>query len=292
MSFWSRAFVALLGIVFLISTGPSAYRTVVSWVTLEEESKRDDEVTSPERARELAAKGQREQLISFREALREISAGPFDLYAIGVGQVTLKDPEDIPDATVTVQGSRQQSKDLTTTAPITVVSRSDCDTYPISGRFNNILLFDKRKDTFLTVFDKRVAISAFLPGCRTTRPVIWIRAVEKDTDGDGRLDWNDDEVFYVYALDNRSLHRVPLPHMRIEEVWTVPDVGYLLVKCRVDRNQDGEFDRGYGDEEEEPTTIMRIDLKTFATTPFVPAPVVSNLQRILEGRAQEGAPPP
>lgn len=286
MSWWSRAFIALLGIVFLISAGPSAYRTVAGWIEGVDAWRRDDDkVTSPERAKELVAKGQREQLISFRDPLREINVAQFDLYALGVGQVTLKDPEDIPDHKVTVSGASTPRKEFTSNSPVAVVSGPDCASYPISGRFNNIVLFDKKKELFLTVFDKRVSISSFLGACRTTRPVIWIRAVEEDTDGDGKLDGNDIEALYIYALDDRSLHRVALPHLEVEEIWTVPDVNYLLVKCRVDRNKDGEFDRGYGDEEEEPTTIMRIDLKTFEARPFVPADVASNLQRILEGRA-------
>src|SRR5262245_39459739 len=155
MSFVSRAFIALVGIVLLISFGPGAYRTAESWIVGENASWwRGDDVKSPERVEELVAKGQRDQLISFRNALQSIGEQKAGLYAIGVGQVNLPEPENIPGVTVT--GRRSESKDYTSTSPVTVVDgNGESAPYPIYGQFNNIVLFDKKKDTFTTLFDKR-----------------------------------------------------------------------------------------------------------------------------------------
>ena len=98
----------------------------------------------------------------------------------------MKDPEDIPDARVTVTGSRQPQKNLTTTAPGSPAEGSEQAPYPITGEFNNIVLFDKKTEEFTTVFEQRVAISSFQFGWRTTRPVVAIFAAEKDTDGEDR----------------------------------------------------------------------------------------------------------
>ncbi len=287
MAFISRAFIALIGIVFLISAGPGAYRTAQSWLVGDDSTWwRGDDVIAPKRVEELAAKGQREQLISFRDALRGIGQQSAELYAIGVGQVNLSEPENIPGVTVT--GSRQSTSNFTSSAPVTVVGEDgDTPPYPIYGRFNNIVLFEKKKDAFTTVFEKRAAISSFQVGWRTSRPVLAIFVAEVDTDGDGALSDSDMEVLYVYALDDKTLHRIPLDNMHADSVIGIPNADYLLVQYRVDRDKDGQIQGSRGRDEEEPTTIMRVDLKTFAVKPFVPTDVAANLQRILEGRAEQ-----
>jgi hypothetical protein len=283
MTFVVRVLVALAAIAFLISNGPSAYRTAKNWINeAAAEKPPGADVTSLERVKELVGKGQREQLVSFHDELQEVAAGSTQrFYALGVGQVTLGAPEAIPDMEIEIRG-RVQTEELINPLP-RVMSEADCERYPISGSFNNILLFDKKQETFTTVFDKRVSISQYQASCRTSRPALWMSVAEVDTNGDEKLGAGDLEVLYVFALDDKTLHRIQLEGMRIMDVWAVPDVGYLLVQCRVDRNKDGKF----GTNVEEPTTIMRIDLKTFVATPFVPADVVTNLQRMLEGRGAE-----
>lgn len=287
MSFISRAFIALIGIVFLISAGPGAYRTAQSWLVGDDSTWwRGDDVIAPKRVEEMAAKGQREQLISFRDALRGVGQQSAELYAIGVGQVNLREPENIPGVTVT--GSRQSTSNFTSSAPVTVVGEDgDTPPYPIYGQFNNIVLFEKKKDAFTTVFDKRAAISSFQVGWRTSRPLLAIFVAEADTDGDGTLSSSDMQVLYVYTLDDKMLHRIALENMHAGSIIGIPNADYLLIQYRVDRNKDGEIQGSRGRDEEEPTTIMRVDLKTFAAKPFVPTDVAANLQRILEGRAEQ-----
>jgi hypothetical protein len=292
MSLVSRAFIALIGVVFLLYAGPSAYRTAESWL-VGNDSKwwRGDDVIAPERVEELVAKGQRQQLISFRNALQSIGDQSAELFAIGVGQVNLPEPENIPGVTVT--GSRQSRNEYTSSSPVTVVDQDgESAPYPIHGQFNNIVLFEKKKDAFTTVFEKRTAISSFQAGWRTSRRLLAIFAAEADSDGDGVLSSNDIAVLYVFTLDDKTLHRVSLENTHADRIIGVPNADYLLVQCRVDRNKDGEIQGSRGRDEEEPTTIMRVDLKTFAVTPFVPSDVAGNLQRILEGRAEPAGPQP
>jgi hypothetical protein len=283
MTFLVRVPVALAAIAFLISSGPGAYRTARGWV--------DQAVgvpvptvslSSPDRVEALVVKGKREQLISFRYDLEELAAdATHRFYALGVGQVTLKSPEDIPDGEISVTG-RSNTEELISTLP-SVITEDYCERRAITGEFNNVLLFDKKQDAFTVVFDKRVAVLAFQTTCRATRPALILWAVEDDTNGNGTLGEGDREQLYLFALDDKTLHRIALDHMQVVNVWNVPDAGYILMQCQVDRDKDGQFG-GYN---REPTTIMRLDLKTMAMTPFVPADVVSGLQRILEGRGAD-----
>lgn len=279
MTFLVRVLVALAALAFLISNGPQAYRTAKGWVE-QGEGLPTVSVTSPDRVKGLVAKGQREQLVSFRYDLEELAAdATHRFYALGVGQVTLKSPEDIPEP-LSITG-RTNTEELISTLP-SIMTEDDCERRPITGEFNNVLLFDKKQDAFAMVFDKRVAVRAFQTTCRAARPALIAWAVEDDTNGNGTLGEGDREQLYVFALDDKTLHRVALDNMWIVNVWNVPDAGYVLLQCQVDRDKDGKFSY-----DEEPTTIMRLDLKTLRATPFVPADVVSNLQRILEGRGGE-----
>ncbi|NOT40587.1 MAG: hypothetical protein HOP13_08850, partial [Alphaproteobacteria bacterium] len=102
-------------IVFLLALGPQAWSTVKSIAGLSDwDWWQADPMTAPERAKELADKGLREQLITFddMESIEyRYSARPetqrYDIYAIGVGQITLNEPEsnEVVEK-VTVTGTR------------------------------------------------------------------------------------------------------------------------------------------------------------------------------------------
>jgi hypothetical protein len=170
-----------------------------------------------------------------------------------------------------------------TTPTETFEVRAACNRYPITGSFNNVLLYDKTQDAFTTLFDRRVAIRSFQATCRASRPAVMVLAAEQDTNGDGALTSGDDDVLFVFSLDDKSLHRIALEHLQILDVSNMPDTGFVLVRARTDRDKDGKFVGKI----EEPITVMRVDLKTFEVRPFVPADVVTNLQRVLEGQTPE-----
>lgn len=282
--------VFIVVVVFLLAEGPQALTTAKSWLGLYDWSWRaPDPVTSPERARELADKGLRDQILTFEdlEALEYRHGGRadsqrYDIYAIGVGQLTLNEPEsDRRVDKVVVTGSRvsKSEEDLP--------AASSLPTSPISGRFNNVLIFDRRDGRFTKLFDKRLAVSAFQYGWRTTPEVLIIFANERDTNKDGRLDDDDLQDIYVFTFADKKMHKIDVAGINPQEIVAIPDVDYVVVKALRDRNNDGQTytnnDYPRKDLEPEPAVLIRIDLKTMKASSFVPEDILENLQRTLDG---------
>lgn len=277
-------------VVFLLAQGPQALSTARSLLGLDRwDWWQADPVTAPERAKELADKGLREQLITFddMESIEyRYSARPdtqrYDIYAIGVGQLTLNEPESNKKVEkVTVTGTR------ITTLPENMPAASTLPTSPISGRFNNVLIFDRRDGKFTKLFDKRLAISEFQYGWRTTPEILVIFANERDTNKDGRLSSVDLQDIYIFTFSDKKMHKIEAAGLTPVELIAIPDVDYIVVKARRDRNKDGRAYAGdtypKEDLEPEPTVLVRIDLKTMKASSFVPDDMLENLQRTLDG---------
>ncbi|NOT42850.1 MAG: hypothetical protein HOP13_20410 [Alphaproteobacteria bacterium] len=188
---------------------------------------------------------------------------------------------------VTVTGTR------ITTLPEDMPDASTLPTTPITGRFNNVLIFDRRDGKFSKLFDKRLAISEFQYGWRTTPEVLVIFANERDTNKDGKLSSVDMQDIYIFTFADKKMHKVDAAGLNPLELMAIPDVDYVVVKARRDRNNDG---RAYGgdsypkeDLEPEPTVLIRIDLKTMKASSFVPDDMLENLQRTLDGSKPSSA---
>jgi hypothetical protein len=282
--------------VFLLALGPQAWSTAKSLAGFSDwDWWQADPVTAPERAKELAAQGLREQLITFDEIESieyRYGARPetqrYDIFAIGVGQITLDKPESNDEVEkVTVTGTRLPD-------PAKLPDASTLPTSPISGRFNNVLIFDRRDGKFIKLFDRRLAISEFQYGWRTTPEVLVIFANERDTNKDGKLSSVDMQDIYVFTFADKKMHKVEVAGVTPIELMAIPDVDYVVVKARRDRNNDGRAYSGDSypkeDLEPEPTVLIRIDLKTMKASSFVPDDMLENLQRTLDGSKLPSTP--
>jgi len=290
--------VFIVVVVFLLAQGPQALSTAKSWLGLYDWNWRaPDPVTSPERAKELADKGLREQILTFDdlEALEYRYGGKadtqrYDIYAIGVGQLTLNEPEsDRSVEKVVVTGSRipAREEDLPAAASL--------PTSPISGKFNNVLIFDRRDGHFTKLFDKRLAVSAFQYGWRTTPEVLIIFSNERDTNKDGKLSGADLQEIYVFTFADKKMHKIDVAGINPQEIMAIPDVDYVVVKALRDRNDDGQTytNNSYPrkDLEPEPSVLIRIDLKTMKASSFVPEGMLQELQKTLDGPKSPPPPP-
>jgi hypothetical protein len=284
-------------VVFLLAQGPQAWNTARSWLGFDDWRWWErDAVTAPERAKEFVKKGLREQLISFEEGLTAIeyrtdgrsNTQRYDLYVVGVGQLTLGKPESNEKVEkVVVTGSRIKVLDE---------NRPDANTLPtepISGQFNNVIVFDRRAGDFTKLFDKRIAVSEFQYGWRTKPEVLIVFATDRDSDKNGRLDDDDLQDVYIFTFADKKLHKIEMESIDPDELINIPDADFVVIKARRDRNKDGRatgrYDRDAGDPE--PSVLIRIDLKTMKASSFLPDTMIEDLQRTLDGSKSAAASP-
>jgi hypothetical protein len=268
----------VITVVVVLAMGDQALMTAQMWSGIYDWRYYVNPVTSTERAASLESKGLREQIISFDEVTNLKGALPAgDVFAIGVSQVTLRKPEVI--------AGRPQFRPR---AMETVIDTSGTfPTPPVTGDFNNVLIFDRRTGQFTKVFNARAAISRFQYGWRTTPEVLVLFGTDTDANRDGLLDANDRESAYVYSLADKRLHKIDVPNVDFYELIAIPDVDYVVVRGVVEREPSSKEPAL----ERSPTTLIRIDLKTFAATPFVPPEIAAQLQSTLDA-APTAAPPP
>ena len=285
-------------VVFLLAQGPQAWSTLRSWLGIDSWSWWErNAVTAPERAQELAKNGLREQLISFEEGMSALEyrygARPdtqrYDIYAIGVGQLTLNDPEsDRRTEKVVVTGTRVEalSNEL---PPVFAVP-----TQAITGQFNNVLIFDRRDGSFTKLFDKRLAVAEFQYGWRTKSEILVLFAAERDTNENGKIDGSDLKDIYVYTFVDKKLHKIEAKGVDPQEIMDIPDVDYVVVRARRDRDNDGKalssYDRSKG--APDPSVLIRVDLNTMTASSFVPEDMLKDLQKTLDGKSSAATSPP
>lgn len=235
-----------------------------------------DAVTSPERAAELAKKGLVEQIVTLAEpvGLRQDETKQFDLYAIGVGQTTL--PEEI-DATTTFGL-------LSAPPPPSASGLKYASSMPVTGQFNNVVLFEPKTGVLTKVFTTRQAVSKFSFASGPGFEVLLVLATDKDSNKDGRLSVGDLHDMYVYAIKERTLHKVAGLRGDPNEIIEMPGP-FVVVRAVQDTNRDGVADNvGYTGGVPEPTRLFRVNLTTYTAEPLLPGEMLDELQKTLDGR--------
>lgn len=243
-------------------------------------------VIAPERANELAKKGLMEQVVTFRTGPVGLRKDPVtnevDLYAIGVGQTTLEEARpsgmfNMIDSPGIAQG------------PVRYASSQ-----PVTGQFNNLLIFEPRSGATTKVFSTRLAISTFSYGSGPNHEVVIVLASGKDSDKDGVLSSGDMQDAFVFSLKDRSLHRVAGLSGNPVEIIHLANQDYVVIRAVQDDNGDGKADDSwYGGRMPEQNLLFRVDLRSYAATPLVSRETIAELQRTLEARPQadKGAKP-
>ncbi len=163
-------------------------------------------------------------------------------------------------------------------------------TYPLTGQFNNVLIFDRHTGEITKLFNKRLAISRFQYGWRTKPECLVIFATDIDSNKDGKLDDEDLQDIYVYTFADRQLHKAAAKNIKPIELMGIPDADYVVVKALYDHDGDGKAAEYGRKNSREPAMLIRVDLKTFAVTPFIPADMLTDLQKTLDGPTPVPAP--
>jgi hypothetical protein len=257
-------------------------------------SRRAGPVASAERAQELAREGKRAQIITFGDdvfplperAVEGTRPSPH-LFAIPIGQITLAEPQDFASTRSSPEGTYAYGAGGNWRIP------GSEDSLTVTGRFNNIIVYDKTDGSLRKIFDKRIAVSMFKLMNRITRRALVLTASSEDSDRDGAVDDSDIQQLYVYTFDDGRLHQVTGLEGSAGTSVDVHDVDYLMVSTTLDTDGDGTTSsRAYsGGAGPEPQRLYRVDLRTFAATPVLDQKLVDELQATLDS-VRQAAPKP
>ncbi|MFM9864797.1 MAG: EF-hand domain-containing protein [Micropepsaceae bacterium] len=252
-------------------------------------------MTSAEDAAELANKGMRSQIVTFVDGLiplplpatRAEPEPEVTQFAVVVGQITLGDPE--PVGGVHSGGSFRGFNGgkygrLGMAYGAAGSSAFVQATTDVSGRFNNVLIYDKKAGTAKKVFDSRMSVTRLRLFSRGTRRVVAFLATSDDTNGDGRLDNDDLQKLLVYGLDDGALRAVTGLAASPTDLFEIEGVDYFVVEAATDTNKNGEIDNG-GSPRVPPEVrlLYRVDLASLEVQPLIDPALVDELQGTLDG---------
>src|SRR5262249_38193299 len=152
--------------------------------------------------------------------------------------------------------------DYTSNSPLTTVESQQIKEaaeleasrpYPVYGDFNNILIFNRKENSFTTIFNQRIAISEFQMGWRTAQDMLIITASDADSDHNGELGYGDLRSIFIYTFADKQMHQISTPGMSAGDVIDIPNADYLIIRYDVDRNHDGKIGTAYSETGAEPS---------------------------------------
>jgi hypothetical protein len=236
-----------------------------------------DAVTAPERAAELGRKGLVEQIVTFTQSpiglRKNPKTGQYDLYAIGVGQTTLEEPTN-PSGMFNMTGSA---------APPSTSRLQYASPQPVTGQFNNLLIFEPNSGETTKVFSSRLAVSSFTYLAGPAYEVVAIFASARDSDKDGRLTNYDLQNLYLFNLTTSTLHKVESIPGNPIEISNIAQQSYAVVRAVQDADKNGSAPGvAYTDAAAEQSLLFRVDLRTYLATPLVPVTTLKSLQQTLD----------
>lgn len=267
--------ISLAVLIVALAQAPTAWETVkrtYNWIAgIDPYAREAAPLAAPEVAEEMANQGLRNQLISIDAYDYEKSDENYSVMAFGVTQVNLEEPESSEMEYVVVTGSRIPNARKPALVP----------TYSVTGQFNNVIVFDRVANKISKVFSERLAVSSFQFGFDTREKILVIFAASDDTNGDGTLDGKDRRDVYIYFVAERRLEKIALPDAKPLELAEIPGRDSIVITAMLDRDQDGSFDASH-----DPKVLFRIDLNTLQPEYFVPAEMLNDMQRIVDGPRQ------
>jgi hypothetical protein len=219
----------------------------------------------------------------------------YEVFALGVGQVTLLKPEEMPNTLPMWRSENYEDRRTPLTGIPSSRDAGDIEAsrpQPVYGNFNNVIVFNRKVNSFTTVFNQRIAISQFQTGWRTPQEILIVHGTDTDSNHDGELSAGDIQTLFVYTISDKQLHRVSVAGMSVEALVDVPSLDYLIVQYHVDHNHDGEIGSTHSGTGPEPAVLLRVDLKTFEATSFVPEEITRRLQTVLQQPAPPSTPDP
>jgi hypothetical protein len=145
------------------------------------------------------------------------------------------------------------------------------------GTFNNLLIYDNRKNVTFRISDKRFIGDDLTFRYLDDDNLITFSGAETDTNKDGVITMDDFKSLFVYSFKENRLRRISYTNSTVLSFERVLPSKDLLITFGVDRNKDNKYD-----EDSEPQIIMKYSFMADALTPIVNKDLEKELQKIID----------
>lgn len=258
------ALMALIGLISLLTF-------VVSDISSSFGSNNQDGILSDEKIELLQKENKRQQIVSYQ--IPELVDTVNLIYMIPVSQKTLNNPEGIEDDGVLGlldmhEGSFSSGK------------KYRKRTY--YGSYNNLLIYDAKKENSNKLFDDRVNFEKIDTKYFDNDVFIVFTAATADSYKDGLINANDLKKLYIYSVAEQKLKDVGLNNADVIAYKFVNESKNLLVQFGIDYNENGKYDSS-----KEPKTLRLFNYKSGELSEIVSKEIHSQLQKKLEGSSKE-----
>ncbi len=148
--------------------------------------------------------------------------------------------------------------------------------YNQAGLFNNLIFMKEDGSDKHLLFKNKVAILSFSIPRKDIGDIIYYRIVEKDTNGDDRLDYSDEYSFYTSDLEGKHLEKFEIPSGKLRYIYPVQDTGDLIIFLTKDTDKDGQYSEYDND------FVYKLNLQSKNIEEIVGSKLIYNIREILQ----------
>ena len=148
--------------------------------------------------------------------------------------------------------------------------------YTQFGLFNNLIFMKEDGSDKHLLFKNKVVILSFSIPSKNIGDVIYYRIVDKDTNGDDRLDGSDEYSFYTSDLEGKHLEKFEIPAGRLRYIYPLQDTGDLIVLVTKDTDKNGQYSEYDSD------FVYKLDLQSKNIEEIVDSKLIHKIREILQ----------
>lgn len=148
----------------------------------------------------------------------------------------------------------------------------------IYGSFNNLLIYDLKKDSVSTLFDKRVNFAEINTNHIDEDILVIMKVASEDTFRDGVINLGDMKSLYLYSFSDEELRNIYIEGLDALYYKFIENSKDLLIEFGIDYDKDGKYDASY-----EPSLIKKYDFANDRLIDIIDKSTSDQLQKLLEG---------
>lgn len=219
---------------------------------------KNNQILTTEETKELSNQNLRKQIVSFKEPILIDTLNL--VYLIPVNQKFLDKAENVEDDGVLgIMSSRKSYRNYSS--------------------FNNIGLYYDKTGKVIPILNERYLINGIDYHYIDNDILITFSGLDKDTNRDKKLNYEDLETFFVYSVNKNKLSKVTEKDMTFISYEFIPETKNLIFVFGHDRDLNGKFES-----KNEPTYIYRFDFEKEELKPVIDSLKMNEFQENLYGK--------